>query len=163
MTGRYHLAQANIGRILAPLDDSRMKGFVEQLEYINAVADRSDGFNWRLQTEAGDATAVRAFDDDRILFNMSVWDSLEALREYTYRSDHRSPLRDRRKWFGRLERPHLALWWIPAGHIPTIEEAKHRLDLLRDRGPSPDAFTFQRPYSPAGQPLSAQRSASRRQ
>lgn len=157
MTERHHLAQANIGRIVAPLDDPRMKGFVDQLDYINAVADRSDGFVWRLQTEEGDATAIRAFDDDRILFNMSVWQSIEALHEYTYRSDHRGPLRDRRQWFERFGRPHLALWWIPAGHIPTVEEAKDRLDLLYERGPSPVAFTFQRLYSPTGQPLSRPR------
>lgn len=145
-----HLAQANIARMVAPLDDPVMSGFVEQLEYINAVADRSPGFVWRLQTPEGDATAIRAFDDERILFNMSVWEDIDSLYDYTYRSDHLGPLRDRRKWFERMEGPHLALWWVPAGHLPTVEEAKDRLDLLAREGPGPRAFTFQRPYGPDG-------------
>jgi hypothetical protein len=147
---RFHLAQANIARMIEPLDHPSMSGFVEQLDYINAVADRSEGFVWRLQTEEGDATAIRAFEDERILFNMSVWESIEALQKYVYRSDHRGPLRDRRQWFERMDGPHLVLWWIPAGHLPSIDEARTRFDLLRDRGPSSEAFTFQQSYSPTG-------------
>jgi hypothetical protein len=150
---RLHLAQANIGRMVAPLDDPAMAAFVDQLEYINSVADRSPGFVWRLQTEEGDATAVRAFEDDRILFNMSVWEDLESLYEYTYRSDHLGPLRDRRTWFERLERAHLVLWWVPAGHRPTVAEAKARFDRLDRDGPGPKAFTFKRAYTPDGQPI----------
>ena len=115
---QHHLAQLNIASTQAPLDDPIMKGFVDQLDYINAVADRSEGFVWRLQTEDGDATAIRAFDDDRIIVNMSVWESLEALHDYVYRSDHLGPLRDRKKWFTRIEGPSLVLWWIPAGDPP---------------------------------------------
>jgi hypothetical protein len=144
---RFHLAQANIGRIRAPMDDPIMEGFRSQLEPINALADRSEGFIWRLQTEAGDATALRPFDDERMLINMSVWDSFESLQQFVYRSRHIGPLRDRKLWFEPLEGPILVLWWIPAGHIPTVEEAKSRLALLAADGPTPQAFTFRQPFA----------------
>ena len=101
-----------------------MAGFESQLESINAVADRSPGFVWRLAGEAGDATAIRAFPDAKILVNMSVWESLEALHQYVYRSPHLAPLRDRREWFEPMEGPHLVLWWITAGSIPTVDEGR---------------------------------------
>ena len=146
---RYHLAQVNIGRLRAPLEDPIMEGFRSQLDPINALADRSPGFVWRLQTEDGNATAIRPFDDDdRMAINMSVWESLEALQQYVYRSAHVGPLRDRKQWFEPLEGPILALWWITAGHIPTVAEAKARLELLKERGPSAEAFTFRSPFPP---------------
>ena len=147
---RFHLAQANVARMRAALDDPVMEGFRSQLDRINAIADRSPGFVWRLQTSAGNATAIRAYDDDRILFNMSVWESLEALHQYVYRSDHVGPLRNRREWFQSYEGPVLVLWWIPAGHIPTVEEAKQKLQVLAARGPTPEAFTFRDPFAPPG-------------
>ena len=139
---RFHLAQANIARMRAPLDSPIMEGFRSQLDRINAIADSSPGFVWRLQTDEGNATAIRAYEDDRILFNMSVWESLEALRDYVYRSDHAGPLRSRREWFELLDGPILVLWWIPAGAIPTVPEARERLDHLRRHGPTAEAFTF---------------------
>ena len=139
---RYQIAQANIARAVAPLSDPVMRGFVDQLEYINSVADRSPGFVWRLQSDSGDATNIRAFDDPLIIVNMSVWESVEALYNYAFRSDHLQPLRDRRNWFAKLDRPHSVLWWVPAGHLPELREVTYRLDLLRDHGPSPAAFTF---------------------
>ena len=142
----YHLAQVNIARALAPMDDPMMAGFMNQLDPINALADESPGFVWRLQDEAGNATAIRVFDDDRILLNMSVWKSLEALQDYVYRSAHLGPLRDRKQWFEVPDAPHLALWWIPAGHIPTPQEGKARIEHLRRHGPSPEAFTFKQPF-----------------
>ena len=147
------LAQANIARMIAPLEDPVMAGFVEQLDFINSVADRSPGFVWRLETEAGDATAIRAFQDERILLNMSVWTSLESLYDYVYRSEHLQPLHNRRQWFERVSGPHLVLWWIPHGHRPTVEEAKERMEWLAARGPSAQAFTFREPFSAAGDPL----------
>lgn len=150
MSGNPHLAQINIARMKASLDDPVMKGFVDQLEHINAVADRSPGFVWRLQTEEGDATALRVFEDPLMLVNMSVWESIDTLHAYVYRSEHIEPLRDRQQWFERMEGPHLALWWVPAGHIPSLEEAKAKLIQLGETGPSPDAFTFARAYTPAG-------------
>lgn len=154
MSRRYQLAQFNIARMRWPLDDPLMADFIEQLDRINALAEASPGFVWRLQTEDGDATAVRAFDDDRILVNMSVWDSIEALHHYVYRSDHIDVMRNRRKWFERSEHPTLVLWWVPRDHRPSVEEAKQRLHELTVRGPGPNAFTFARPYSAPGQPQS---------
>ena len=145
MTG-FHLAQVNIGRLRAPLEDPIMEGFRPQLDPINALADRSPGFVWRLQTEDGNATAIRPFEDERMAINMSVWESLEALQQFVYRSAHVGPLRDRTQWFEPIEGPILALWWIPAGHIPTVAEAQERLEHLKERGPSPYAFTFRAPF-----------------
>ncbi len=138
----HHWAQVNIARMRAPLDDPLMSGFVARLAEINALADRSPGFVWRLQTDAGDATYLRPYDDDRILFNLSVWESVEALKQYVYRSAHAELLRDRRKWFEHFAGSYVALWWVPAGHLPSVDEAKERLAHLEAYGPSPFAFTF---------------------
>lgn len=138
----YHLAQINIGRILAPIDDPLMAEFVAQLPTINALADSTPGFVWRLQTESGDATSIKVYGDDRIIVNMSVWESVESLREYAYRSKHTGVLKYRTKWFEKFDGPYMALWWIPAGHIPTLEEGKARLEYLREHGDSAYAFSF---------------------
>jgi hypothetical protein len=151
---RFALAQANIAHMRAPLEHPLMDGFRSQLERINALADRSPGFVWRLQSDAGDATSIRAYDDPRILFNMSVWESLEALHAYVYKSDHVRPLRARREWFEPMSGPSLVLWWIARSHTPTVEEARARLDLLRERGPSPEAFTFRHAFPAPGAPAS---------
>ena len=143
-----HLAQINIGRIKAPLEDPVMFGFVSHLDELNAIADRSPGFVWRLQTYEGNATALRPYDDERILLNMSVWESIEQLRAYVYETVHADVLRQRREWFEKFERTYLALWWIPVGHIPSIEEAKARLDSLDANGPTPFAFTFRTTFPP---------------
>ena len=140
------MAQANVARLSAPLDSPELADFVAALKPINELADRSPGFVWRLQTDDGDATAVRAFDDDLLIVNMSVWESAEALADFTYRSGHLAVMRRRREWFEAMAEAHLVLWWVPAGHIPDVEEAKQRLDLLRRTGPSPDAFTFRAMY-----------------
>src|SRR5262245_27762198 len=133
---RFQLAQGNIARMRAPLESEVMEGFRSELARINAIADASPGFVWRLQSEQGDATAIRAFDDPLILFNMSVWESLEALHEYVYKSDHVGPLRKRRVGFAALAgRASLVLWWLPAGHVPTVAEAVERLAWLDARGP----------------------------
>ncbi len=139
----YHIAQVNIGRIRAQLDDPIMAGFVNRLEEINALAEASPGFVWRLQTDAGNATYFRPFQDERTLLNMSVWESVEALRLYVYRGEHRELLRQRLEWFEKFEGAYAALWWVPAGHIPGIDEAKRRIAYLDAHGPSQFAFTFQ--------------------
>ena len=141
----------------APLDDPLMAEFVAALDRINALADTSPGFVWRLQTEAGNATAIRAFEDPLVLFNMSVWESIEALKDYVYRSDHVRFLRDRRKWFLPAAEARMVLWWIADGHRPSIEEGKERLGILRSRGPSPDAFTFKEWFEAPGEPKPAAR------
>ena len=146
----HHLAECNIGRLRAPLGSPLLAEFVAALDPINELADRSPGFVWRLQTEAGDATAVRAFDDDMLIVNMSVWESVEALGAFTYRSAHREIMRRRRQWFERLSEPYLVLWWVGTGAIPSVGEAKERLAVLRRCGPSPEAFTFRSPYPPPG-------------
>jgi Domain of unknown function (DUF3291) len=138
----YRLAQCNIGRLLAPLDSPQLAGFVGALEPINELADQAPGFVWRLQTEDGDATAIRAFDDDMLIMNMSVWESLEALGEFVYRSPHREVMRGRRQWFEKLAEAYMVLWWIPADTVPTVADAKARLEVLRRDGPTADAFTF---------------------
>ena len=144
----YHIAQVNIARMRAPLDQPEMAGFVARLAEINALADRSPGFVWRLQTEAGDATYLRPYEDDRILFNLSVWESIEQFRDYVYRSAHRELIRQRKGWFEQMESMHLAMWWIGAGLIPTVEEAKQRLEHLRQHGETVHAFTFKRIFQP---------------
>jgi hypothetical protein len=138
----HHLAQANIAHMRAPIEHPSMESFRVQLESINRLADESPGFVWRLQTDAGDATGIRAFADERILFNMSVWQDLESLRNYVYGTAHVELLRQRQDWFLRLDGPSAALWWIPAGQIPSVDEAKARLRYLAENGPTPFAFTF---------------------
>jgi len=147
---RFHLAQVNIGRLRAPIEDPIMEGFRSQLDSINALADRSPGFVWRLQTEDGNALAIRPFADERMAINMSVWESLEALQQFVYGSAHVGSLRDRKQWFEPIEGPILVLWWIPVGHIPTVAEAQERLRRLKERGPSPEAFTFRTPFPSPG-------------
>jgi hypothetical protein len=148
----YHLAQLNIARLRAPLDSPQLAGFVDALEPINALADGSPGFVWRLQTEAGDATALRVFDDDMLIVNMSVWESREALSEFVFRSDHREVMTGRRQWFERLDDAYLVLWWVTAGHVPEVDEAKARLALLQKEGPSPEAFSFRSVFPPPSPP-----------
>lgn len=142
----HHLAQINIARMLAPLDDPVMAGFVSRLDEINALADRAPGFVWRLQTPEGDATTLRPYDDDRILVNMSVWKSVETLKEFAYRSAHVELFRQRASWFAKFGETYLALWWIPGGHTPDVNEAKERLAHLEKHGPSSHAFTFRDPW-----------------
>ena len=144
---QHHLAQVNVGRLRAPMDDALIAGFAGALEEINALADAAPGFVWRLQTEEGDATAVRAFADDTILINLSVWTSLETLADYVYRSPHTAYLRRRAEWFERMQEVFVALWWVPVGHVPTTAEAVDPLDRLRRHGPTPEAFTFRRPFA----------------
>jgi hypothetical protein len=150
MAGHY-LAQLNIGRMRAPLDSPEIAGFVAALEPINALADRSPGFVWRLQTEDGNATSIRFFDDDLLLVNMSVWQTLEQLADFAYRSAHRAVMARRREWFHKMSEAYLVLWWLPAGTIPTLEDAVGRLERLRRLGPTPEAFTFRSAYPAPGE------------
>jgi Domain of unknown function (DUF3291) len=140
------IAQINIGRVKGPMDGPVMAGFVARLDEINALADRSPGFVWRLQTPEGNATDLRPYDDDRILVNMSVWESIEQLKYYVYNSMHVQVLRQRQEWFEKFSGTSTALWWIPKGHIPTVEEAKKRLAHLDAHGPTQFAFTFKNPF-----------------
>jgi Domain of unknown function (DUF3291) len=130
----YHIAQVNIGQIKAPLEDQVMSGFVARLDEINALADSSPGFVWRLQSSAGNATYLRPYENDRILLNMSVWQTIDALKDYVYRSAHAELLRQRHDWFEKFTRLYAALWWVPIGPIPSVDEAKKRLAHLDKHG-----------------------------
>ncbi|MEU0488562.1 DUF3291 domain-containing protein [Nocardiopsis changdeensis] len=148
----HQLAQFNIGRLKAPLSDPSMEGFTSQIEPVNLMAEKAPGFVWRLIEEGKeDATGLRPFGDS-YLVNYSVWEDLETLWDFTYRTDHLELLRGRREWFERSEGPHLVLWWIPSGTIPSVEEAGRRLDLLREHGPSPEAFTLRTHFPPPATP-----------
>jgi hypothetical protein len=151
----FQLAQLNVARPRAPLDDPSMADFVAGLPVLNALADQSPGFVWRLTDEDGsDATGLRAFGPD-LLLNMSVWESVEALRDYVYRSDHLESMRRRREWFDHEGAdPYLVLWWVPAGQLPTLDEARERRDRLARFGPGPDAFTFRQPFPAPNAPQS---------
>ncbi len=144
----YHLAQLNIGRARTPLDEPTMAGFVAGLEEINALAEAAPGFVWRMMAAGGnDATAIRPFDDDDLLLiNCSVWESVEALWDFVYRTDHLDYVRRRRDWFHRLGEAYQVLWWVPAGRVPDVGEALARLGHRRAHGPSGYAFTFHDRY-----------------
>jgi hypothetical protein len=148
---RYHLAQYNIARLVAELDDPRLAGFVDALDRINQLGDGSPGFVWRHKNDDGNSTATRVYPDDPlVVINFTVWESIEALFEYTYHSDHVEVFRRRREWFDEHEGAYLVMWWIPAGHIPSVEEAIERLEHLQAHGPSPHAFTFKQRFPPPG-------------
>lgn len=141
----FHLAQLNIAVVKAPLDSPLMAEFVANLNRINTLAEAAPGFIWRLKTEAGNATALRPLGDDTIV-NLSVWSDIAMLQGYVYQSAHVEIMRRRREWFQRIASAYLVLWWIPAGHEPTIPEALARLDTLRRHGPTPTAFTFRQAF-----------------
>jgi heme-degrading monooxygenase HmoA len=143
-----HLAQVNIARSAAPLESEQMRSFVERIEEINALADRAAGFVWRLPSATTGDAYLRPYDDDRILFNLSVWESAEHLKDYVYKSAHAELLRKRREWFEHFTGAMLALWWIPVGHVPSVDEAKKRLAHLEELGPTPFAFTFKTMQAP---------------
>jgi hypothetical protein len=154
----FELAQINIGRLRAPIDSAQLKDFVDLLDPVNAVADVSPGFVWRLQTEDGNATGVQAFEWDAadsagVIVNMSVWTDLESLGEFVYGVLHRAVLRRRREWFERMPEAYTACWWVPAGHRPTTDEAEERVRHLRRHGPTPVAFTLQQSFPPPDAPV----------
>ena len=131
----------------APLDSPVMADFVANIDRINAQADVAQGFVWRLQTEEGDALDLRPMGDDMIV-NMSVWETIEALQNYVYKTDHVGIMRRRKEWFDTMIEAYVVLWWVPEGHTPTMEEAAERLTHLRENGPTPFAFTFRQPFFP---------------
>ncbi|MFE6337401.1 DUF3291 domain-containing protein [Streptomyces sp. NPDC057798] len=141
-TAAHQLAEVNIARLKFPLDSPQLKDFVDALDPVNADADAADGFVWRLQDESGDATEIAVLGDEWLIINMSVWRDADALTAYMYRGRHREMLARRREWFEKVEEAMVALWWVPAGHRPTVAEAESRLLHLRTNGPTPYAFTF---------------------
>lgn len=156
MTGGHHLAQLNIGRLKAPIDDPLIADFAGALDRINALAETQPGFVWRLVGDGGDATDIRADPaDPNLIVNMSVWTGLEALAAFVYRSDHRDVMRRRREWFEPME-IFMCLWWVPVGHTPTVDEAMARLARLAAEGPTAEAFTFRDPFpAPGGEAVAS--------
>jgi hypothetical protein len=138
----FHLAQINIARLIAPIDDPLIASFVSELDAINALAEASPGFVWRLKSAEGNATDVPYNDDPFVIANMSVWTSVEALKNYTYNSRHLEIFKQRRSWFEKGDKPNYCLWWIPAGHIPTVAEGRERLEHYQQHGATPHSFWF---------------------
>jgi len=146
----FHLAQLNVARFKLPQAHPHNADFVNGLDRVNAIAETQPGFVWRFTGDGNDALDVQAFDDPNIAVNLSVWTDLDALSDFVYRNEeHLGIMRRRREWFDRMEF-HLVLWWVKAGHVPTLDEAKQKLEILVKQGPSGDAFTFRRPYPPEG-------------
>ncbi len=138
----WQLAQVNIARMKESLESELLVDFVSELDNVNAEAENSPGFVWRLKDDSGYATGIDAFNDPELIINMSVWESIEALAAFTYKNKpHLEVLKKRRNWFHHME-VSFVLWWVPAGHEPTLEEAKRKLTQLAEAGPSPAAFTF---------------------
>ena len=144
-----HLAQLNIAKAKYSLDAPEIKEFIDNLDPINQLAESSDGFIWRLKDESGDATNIQAFDDPNIIVNMSVWDSVDALKNFMFRTHHRDFLRRKKEWFHNIPEDSYVLWWVPVGHIPSIDEAIEKLEYLRKNGDTPQAFSFKSNFSEA--------------
>jgi hypothetical protein len=143
---QWHLAQLNLARAVAPLDSAELAEFVGAIARINALADGAPGFVWRLAGESATAPAAAATHDPRLLLNMSVWTSPEALFDYVYKSAHTEVMVKRRQWFEKPAQAHQVLWWVPAGHVPTLDEGLERLEQLRRAGPTASAFTFKQRF-----------------
>jgi hypothetical protein len=148
----WHLAQFNVGRLIAPIDAPEIDDFVANLDPVNALADATPGFVWRLQDDSGNATSIHPDPDPRFIVNLSVWDSLDALEDFVRGSPHAAILRRRREWFERPAEAHLVLWWVVAGRRPSVDEALERLAHVRTNGATPTAFTFRQPFAPEALP-----------
>ena len=142
MTDESSSCSDQIGRLVAPIDDPQIAGFVSQLDPLNALAEHSPGFVWRLKSDAGNATDIAYNDDPFYIVNMSVWKTPSDLRDYVYASRHLEIFRDRAKWFKKLDKPHYCLWWIPEGHVPTVAEGRERLEHYQRHGATPYSFWF---------------------
>jgi hypothetical protein len=145
---KFNLAQLNIARMLAPIDSPVMADFVANLDRINSLAEKSKGFVWRLKDDSNNATSIKVFDDDFLIVNMSTWESVDALFEYVYKSDHIEVFKRRAEWFEKMHDMHMVLWYVPAGATPTVAEAVERLTYLRSNGETPYAFSFKKRFSP---------------
>jgi len=157
---RWHIAQLNVGTLLYPLEDPRIAEFVAGLEEVNALADASPGFVWRLQSASGNAIDIKTSDDPNFIVNMSVWANVEALGDFVYKSSHRLIMVKRREWFARPANAYMVLWWIEAGTIPTVFEGLARLAHLQAHGASPYAFTFKDKFPPPGEAAAAETQGS---
>ena len=143
----WNLAQVNIARMLAPLDDPVMADFVNNLDRINALAEQNEGFIWRLVDESNNATSIKIFDDDYLVVNMSVWKSIDHLFDFTYKTAHIEILKRKKEWFTKLSDAHLACWYVPESYTPTIRDAEERLNYINQHGITPFAFTFKERFT----------------
>lgn len=143
----YHLLQLNIAKMKYPIESTEMADFVAKLEDINALAEDSPGFVWRLQTDDGDATSIDFFGSD-VLVNMSIWNDVESLYNYVYKSAHARIMSRRKEWFQQVKQAYTVLWWVPEGEIPSLDEAKSKLELLKPRGPTAQAFSIKQAFPP---------------
>jgi len=148
---QWHIAQMNVGTALYPLDDPRIAEFMNNLDAVNALAEQSPGYVWRLKSDSGNATDIKVSDDPLFIVNMSVWQSVEALFDFVYKTSHQGVMAKRRQWFERPAGQYLVLWWVPAGHQPTPQEGLDRLRELNRHGPTPAAFTFRAKFPPPNQ------------
>jgi len=144
----YHLAQVNVAKMLEPLNSPVMADFVNNLDVINALAEQSEGFIWRLKDDQNSAVSIKAFDDDLLIINMSVWENVESLFNYVYKSNHLNVFKRKSEWFTRMTNMHMAMWYIPIHHVPTAAEAIDRLEHIRKHGETPYAFTFKNRFDP---------------
>jgi hypothetical protein len=144
----FHLAEVNIARMLYPLDHPAMADFVNNLDPINRLAESSEGFIWRLKDEENNATTIKIYDDDFLLVNLSVWESIDRLYEFAYRTNHVEIFKRKREWFEKMPVMYMAMWYVPAGHLPTVPEAQERLTYLREKGDTPWAFSFKKRFEP---------------
>lgn len=143
----YQLAQLNIAKFRLPAEHPANKGFVDNLDRVNAIAEAAPGFVWRLIGSEDNALDIQVFDDPNIIVNMSVWSDVKSLVDFVYRDDsHKDIMRKRKEWFDKIDF-HMVLWWVESDRMPTVEEAKLRLDLLRIQGPTYAAFTFKKPFA----------------
>ncbi|UAL11900.1 DUF3291 domain-containing protein [Caulobacter segnis] len=153
MSAKFHLAEVNVGRLKAAIDHPMIKDFADNLDRINALAEGSPGFVWRLKGDGNNATDLAINGDPLFIPNLSVWEDIPSLGAYVYRSGHVEIMRRRREWFEQMDL-YMALWWVPAGHVPTVEEALEKLALIEAHGPTPAAFTFKTPFPPpTGEPV----------
>jgi len=143
----FHLAQLNIAKMIAPISSPIMADFVGNLDYINQIAENHEGFVWRLKGDENNAVAIRVFEDDFMIINMSVWTSKEALFKFTYSSEHVEIYKRKKEWFSAMVGMHMVFWYIPEGHEPTPAEAKERLKYLNENGETPFAFTFKSKFT----------------
>jgi hypothetical protein len=149
----HHLAQVNVARLRAPMDDPAMREFVAGVAPIHRLAHASPGFVWQLHTDGGHGVCVQPAEGGPIFVNLTVWRDYDALHEFTYRSPHAGFLKRRSRWFAATPQPSTALWWVPAGDTPTVDEALRRLRHLRTHGPTPQAFSLRRRFHPDGRPV----------
>lgn len=143
-----HLAQVNIAKMKDPIDSPMMADFVNNLDRINALAENSEGFIWRLKDEDNNATSVKVFDNDFLIINLSVWENAELLKNYVYNSLHVEILKRKKEWFEKMDQMHMALWYVEKGIFPSPIEAKEKLEYLREHGETPLSFSFKSKFIP---------------